>query len=78
MTTTATTKAAAKVEPEEVHDITLLPGEVLLFKDKNATHMHAMGSAVGTVYVTNFRVVFDPENKVHSRLLRSALNGVVH
>lgn len=51
-------------EADTPESITFLPGEMLLYKDKNATHIHAMGQAAGTVYITNFRVVFDPESKV--------------
>lgn len=43
-----------------------------MYKDKNATYLHQMGQANGTVFVTNFRVVFEPEHKVRS-LDRSSL-----
>ena len=58
---------AAKIETEDHTDLALQPGEVLVYKDKNATYLHAMGQASGTVFVTNFRVVFEPEHKVRAR-----------
>lgn len=38
------------------------------------TYVHALGNSLGTIYVTNYRLIFDPDTKVSDAISVSSMS----
>jgi hypothetical protein len=58
-------KSSRLLESDDARAISreILSGEHILLKDRTAQHLHALGQSAGLLFLTNYRLLFEPETR---------------